>query len=598
MARSDLASWMEEEEEEVGKQITLTIDCRTVTTEEGQTVLEAARKAGIEIPTLCYHPDLQVRANCRLCVVEVAGARSLQASCSTEAREGMVVQTNTPAIRQAREVNLSLILANHPQECLGCIRNRTCELQTVTEQLGGKASKWPVTSRLPVDASNPSIVRDSDKCILCRRCVEVCHEVQTVGAIGPINRGLSTHILPPHGSDLEQVGCVFCGQCVAHCPVGALYEKDDTAKVWRALADPESHVIVQVAPAVRVSIGEEMGLAPGTNLEGQVVSALRRIGFRRVFDATFTADLTIMEEGIELVQRLSGGGTLPMFTSCCPAWVRFAENFYPDFLPNLSTCKSPQQMLGALAKTYYGREADIDPARIVMVSIMPCVAKKSEACRPELRSSGFQDVDYVLTTRELGRMLRSSGVRLDALEPEQFDDPLGISSGAGVIFGATGGVMEAALRTGYHLITGEELGALDLEEVRGFDGIREATVRLGSAASIRVAVAHGLARARALIEKLKAGEVRYDFVEVMACPGGCIGGAGQPYGSTMKTVAQRMAAIYQGDRDKAIRCSHHNPAVKQLYARYLGQPLGARSHHLLHTHYTARRVLATASRAA
>lgn len=615
----------------MAKEIAVTIDGKSIDIAEGQTILQAARQAGIQIPTLCFHPDLQVRANCRLCVVEVEGMRGLQASCTVQAREGMVIRTNTPDVRQARMVNIGLILSDHPQDCLGCVRNLTCELQNLTQSLGVRAfekaqsftrsqGRGVKDAPLPIDDLSPSVVRDPNKCILCRRCVEVCHDVQGVGAIGPVRRGFDTQIAPAHGQSLADSPCVYCGQCIVKCPVGALYEKDSTAAVWDAINDPSKLVVVQVAPAVRVSIGEELGppftrslfgnrvkglprfanhgnngeLPAGTNLEGQLVAALRRLGFDKVFDATFAADLTIMEEGSELVQRLARGSELPLMTSCCPGWVRFAETFYPEILPNLSTCKSPQQMLGALAKTYYAEKAGMDPAQIVVVSVMPCTAKKAEALRPELRSSGYQDVDHVITTRELGRMLRQTGIRLDLLAAEPFDDPLGIATGAGIIFGATGGVMEAALRTAHHLVTGRELEKIDVAPVRGLEGVRRATIDI-DATRVEVAVAHGLRQARAIAEQIVTGRAKYDFVEVMACPGGCVGGGGQPMGGDSGIVAQRVAALYAQDKGKKLRRSHENPAIQQIYAEYLGEPLSRRSHHLLHTHYAPRQFASVAS---
>ena len=570
------------------KTIDIHINGENLSVPENITILEAARMHGIKIPTLCNFPDQRVKANCRVCVVEVEGNRNLVASCSTPVREGMKVRTNTARVRETVQTILELIFANHPQECLTCIRNANCELRQLAAEHGIREIKADMsTPLLPLDNSTPSIVRDPNKCIKCGRCAEVCHHVQTAGILYSHYRGINGAITPEYGKTLAEVACVLCGQCIAVCPVGAIHEKDDTADVWAALENPEKHVVVQVAPAVRVSIAEEMGQAPGTIAIGKLVTALRRLGFNKIFDTDFTADLTILEEGNELLQRLKNGGTLPMITSCSPGWIKFIEHNYPEQLDNLSTCKSPQQMFGALAKTYYAEKSGIDPKDIVVVSIMPCTAKKYECTRPEMRSSGYQDVDYVLTTREFGRMLRQSGVDFAALADSEFDNPLGMSTGAGAIFGATGGVMEAALRTVYEVVTGKELAKLEFESVRGLEGVKEATVDLDGL-PVKVAVAHGLGNARKVMDKIKAGEADYAFVEVMACPGGCIGGGGQPYVTKKETRLARMDAIYQVDENMPLRKSHDNPAVQQLYKDFLKEPLGEKSHHLLHTHYQKR----------
>ena len=569
--------------------VKLTIDGQPVEVPSGTTILQAAKKAGIDIPTLCYHQDLDTKAMCRICMVEVVGARALQTACSQPTVEGMVVRTNTPAVRDARKLNLELLLSNHPQDCLNCIRNQKCELQSLTEKLGIRSQRFPAADKpkLPIDNSSCSIVRDPAKCILCRRCVAVCQKVQGVSALSAINRGDETIIAPAGGHDLSDVACTLCGQCIHACPVGAIYEVDDTKKVWDALANPELHVVVQTAPAIRVAIGEEMGLAPGSLVTGKLVASLRRLGFTKVFDTDFSADLTILEEGNELLQRLNGGGKLPMITSCSPGWIKYIEHFYPEMLDHLSTCKSPQQMFGAMVKTYYANKVGIAPEKIYMVSIMPCTAKKYECQRPEMNSSGFQDVDVVLTTRELGRMLRESGINFETLPEEKFDEPLGISTGAGVIFGATGGVMEAALRTVYEVVTQKELPKIDFEEVRGIEGVKEATVDL-QGTKVKVAVAHGLSNAKKLMEKIKDGTADYQFIEVMCCPGGCIGGGGQPFPTNLETRLARIKAIYNEDQGMALRKSHENPAVQELYKDFLEKPLGEKSHHLLHTHYTKR----------
>jgi len=569
--------------------VKVTINGTVVEVPAGSTILEAAEKAGVRIPTLCHHPDQAVKGVCRVCVVEVEKSRTLQPACAYPVSDGMVVGTNTPAVREARKVIVELMLSRHPADCLGCARNKRCELQSLAEELGIREVRFPRREKeYPKDTSTPALVRDPSKCVVCRRCVFTCNEVQGVGALFPAYRGHKALVVPAYDSPLAEIVCALCGQCVHACPTGAITERDDTDQVWAALADPSKHVVVQTAPAIRATLGEELGLEPGTLVTGKMVAALRRLGFDRVFDTDFTADLTIMEEGSELIHRLTKGGTLPLLTSCSPGWIKFIEHFYPDLLPNVSTCKSPQQMFGALAKTYYAQKFGLDPASILVVSIMPCTAKKFEAARPEMNSSGYRDVDVVLTSRELGRMIREAGIDFERLEEEPFDEPLGISTGAAAIFGATGGVMEAALRTAYELVTKKELKDIDFTTVRGMAGIKEATVDLDGT-KLNVAVAHGLGNARQLLERVKRREKDYHFIEIMACPGGCIGGGGQPIKTTNTVRVRRIEAIYREDARMAIRKSHENPAIIQLYKEFLGEPLGHKSHELLHTHYTPRK---------
>lgn len=521
--------------------------------------------------------------------------RGLLAACVLQASEGMEVYTNTPAVREARRTNLELILSNHPQDCLICDRNGQCELQSLSEEMGIRQQRFEgEKSTYPIDRSTLSIVRDPSKCILCRRCIAVCKQVQGVGVLGAVERGFDTIVAPEADSLLHDVACVLCGQCVMVCPTGALSEVDNTEAVFAALSDKNKHVIVQTAPAVRVAIGEAFGYAPGTVVTGKMVTALRRLGFNAVFDTDFTADLTIWEEANELVGRLTNGGTLPMITSCSPGWIKFIEHYYPDLLEHLSSCKSPQQMLGALAKSFYAEKIGVAPEDIVMVSAMPCTAKKFECARPEMVGvSGMPDVDVVLTTRELARMIKSAGIDFAQLPDSEFDSPLGLSTGAAVIFGATGGVMEAALRTAYEWVSGETLADVDLKAVRGLTGVKEAEVSLpGTDITLRVAVAHGLSNARQLLDKIKQGEADYHFIEIMACPGGCISGGGQPRPADVNDFdavrTARIQGIYRADKDLPLRKSHENPAVKELYDEYLGEVGGERAHHLLHTHYDAR----------
>ena len=567
------------------KIVNITIDGIPVSCPETTLILDAAKMVGIDIPVLCYHPDLKVRATCRLCVVEVKGQKKLKTACGNEVWDGAEFITNSPTVRQARKDVLELILAEHPQDCLKCVRSTNCELQQLTRDFGITKPLFKNEAKeLPIEDSNGAIVRDMSKCVKCGRCVEMCQEVQTVGAINTAHRSVEYEITTAFDRPLQDTTCVYCGQCIAVCPVGALYEKDETAKVWQAIENKEKHVVVQVAPAVRVALGEEFGLAPGTITTGKMVAALRRLGFDKVFDTDFSADVTILEEGSELLERMKTGGALPLITSCSPGWINFVETFYPELLPNVSSCKSPQQMFGALVKTYYPQKAGIDPSSIYSVSIMPCVAKKRESARPEMTDSGYRDVDVVLTTRELARMIKEAGFDFNKLADEDFDNPMGISTGAAVIFGTSGGVMEAALRTVYEVVTGKELASVDFKDIRGLTGVKEAEVDLDGT-KVKIAIANGLKNARVILEKIKAGECDYKFVEIMCCPGGCIGGGGQPWGTTTATKEARMAGLYQADSDKAIRQSHKNPAVKALYDEFLGKPLGHKSHELLHTHY-------------
>lgn len=573
------------------KNVILTIDGMSVIVPEGTSILEAAKKVGINIPILCHHPDLKVRANCRICMVAVKGQRKLKTACSTEVWEGAEIITNSKAVREARRTVLELILAEHPQDCLQCIRNGSCELQQLAQDFGIKESVFtpsPHVGELPIEDTNLAIVRDPNKCVKCGRCVEVCQEVQTVRALNTAHRSVQYDICTAFEKELDETSCVSCGQCVAVCPVGALYEKDETEKVWAALDNKDMHVVVQTAPAIRVALGEEFCMEPGDIFTGKMVAALRRLGFAKVFDTDFAADVTILEEGNELLARMRNNGPLPLITSCCPGWVNFAEKQYPELLPNVSTCKSPQQMFGALAKTYYAKKAGISPEKIFVVSIMPCTAKKYESARPEMNSSGYRDVDVVLTTRELARMIKQAHISFENLPEEQFDEPLGISTGAAVIFGTSGGVMEAALRTVYEVVTEKTLGNLDFEIVRGLTGVKEAEVDLDGQ-TVKVAVANGLGNARILLEKIKAGQADYQFVEIMACRAGCIGGGGQPFGTITATKQERMAAMYKADEQSELRQSHKNPAVAALYEEFLGEPLGHKSHKLLHTGYAARK---------
>jgi NADH-quinone oxidoreductase subunit G len=577
----------------MAEMVKINIDNRDVEAPVGATILEAARGAGIKIPTLCAWPEIHhTPGACRVCMTEVEGQRSLIAACVFPVMEGMIVHTNTEKVRQARKMVVELLLANHPQECNYCVRNGSCELQKVAEFVGLKEVRFSYTdfpTEGMIDRSSPSIVRDGRKCIDCHRCVSVCENIQTVSVLTPAHRGSDVKVVPAMNLPLNESNCVTCGQCILVCPVGALYEKDDVDLVWKALQDPTKHVIVQEAPAIRAALGEEFGMPPGSLVTGKMIAALRRLGFDKVFDTNFTADLTIIEEGNELLKRVKEGGVLPMITSCSPGWIKFCEHFYPDLLPHLSTCKSPQQMFGALAKTYYAETEGIDPKDIVSVSIMPCTAKKFEAQRPEMNSSGHRDVDYVLTTRELGRMIKEAGIDFENIPDEEHDAPMGEYTGAGTIFGATGGVMEAALRTVYAVVTGENLPSLDITPVRGLEGVKEASVKVGAMGDVNIAVAHGLGNARKLMDNIRDGKADYAFIEVMCCPGGCISGGGEPIPTNNEIRMKRSAALYADDRQvQKKRLSHENESVKKLYEKFLKEPLGHKSHELLHTHYTKR----------
>jgi NADH-quinone oxidoreductase subunit G/NADP-reducing hydrogenase subunit HndD len=592
------------------KMINLLIDNREVSVPEGTTILEAARKLGIKIPTLCHFEDQEAKANCRICSVQLRGRDKMYTACSTPVWEGMDIVTNNKKVREIRKTILELILANHPQDCLSCTRNGNCELQTLAAEYNVREMPFEKGElNLPIDNCNASIVRDPNKCIKCGRCVDACHKVQGIKAINYSFRSGKYTIAPPFGKTLDQTECIYCGQCITACPVGALSEKEDIDRVWDAIHDSEVHVLAQPAPAVRVALGEEFGLEAGSIVTGKLAAALRRVGFDKVFDTNFAADLTIMEEGNELIHRIKTGGTIPMMTSCCPGWINFVEKHYPEVIPNLSTCKSPHQMFGAIAKSYYAEKMGVDPKKIFVVSVMPCTAKKGESAREEMNNNGLRDVDAVITTRELAKMLKEVNLDFNTLKPENFDSPLGESTGAAAIFGATGGVMEAALRTAYEVITGEELKELDFTDVRGMEGIKEAEVELSlknidsckeaaadldgdkksaGTLKLKVAVANGIKNARVICEKIKNGECDYQFIEVMTCVSGCVGGGGQPLGGS-KVKQNRLEAIYVEDANKSIRKSHENPDIIKLYDEFLEKPLGGKSHNLLHTNYTARK---------
>ena len=573
--------------------VNLKINGKDVSVPAGTTILDAARKAGIRIPTLCYLRDINAIGACRVCVVEVKGARSLVASCVYPVAEGMEVTTNSKRVLSSRKTTVELLLSDHNQDCLHCVRSGNCELQTLSTEMGCESGKFSgETNKFDIDFSTPYLVRDNNKCILCRRCVAACKYYQGVSVIGANSRGFDTHIGCSFEKNLSEVDCVACGQCINVCPTGALREREEIDDVIAALNDPSKYVIFGTAPATRVGIGEEFGYPVGSNCQGKMVAAIKALGADEVFDVDFTADLTIMEEGTEFLNRVKEGGVLPMMTSCSPAWIKFVEHNYPELIPNLSTCKSPQQMFGAIVKTYYAEKIGKDPKDIVVVSVMPCTAKKFEKNRPEMAAAGVPDIDYVLTTRELARLIKKNGIMFNELEDAEYDLPLGIASGAGLIFGVTGGVMEAALRTVREILENKSYGKIDFTDVRGAKGIKEATYNIAGI-EVKVAVASGLANARILCDQIKEGKSPYHFIEIMSCPGGCVNGGGQP----IKTAdvrnntdyrALRTNAIYDTDEKMNLRKNHDNPIIKELYEPYLGEPNGHKSPAILHTKYIAR----------
>jgi len=572
--------------------LTIEVNKRPIQAKSGETILSALKRAGINVPTLCFMEGLFPSGACRLCVVEVEGQRSLVPSCAFPVADGMKIQTHSPRALRARKTIVELLLANHPDDCLYCVRNRDCLLQGLAEELGVRQRRYVGEKNdYKEDTSSPSLVRDPAKCILCGKCVRVCEETQGVAAIDFIARGSKARIGTAFDRGLNVSSCINCGQCIMVCPTGALREQSSLKEVVDALNDPDRLVVVQHAPAVSVTLAEEFGLKPGADMAGVMTAALRKLGFDRVFDTSFAADLTIMEEASELVERITQKtAPLPMFTSCSPGWIKFVEQSYPEFVPNLSTCKSPQQMMGAITKSHFAQREGVDPANIFSVSIMPCTAKKFEAGRPEMGQNGLPDIDAVLTTRELGRLIHMRGLHLETMEPEGADTPFGERSAAGKLFGASGGVMEAALRTAYHMITGKELPGLKVQAVRGMKGIKEARVKVGGLA-LGVAVASGLGNARRILDEIKAGRRDLHFIEVMTCPGGCIAGGGQPLSADLESVRARMQALYNIDRDEPVRTSHTNKAVKRLYDEFLGKPLAGKAHHLLHTHYATREAI-------
>ena len=575
--------------------VNLKINGKPVQVEDGTTILDAAKKVNVKIPTLCYNPDLPPWAACGICIVRMEGSPKMVRACTTPVAENMSVITHDPEIVAVRRTVIELILSNHPNDCLQCPRNGSCELQTLAAEFGIREMPFErFLKDLPIDSSNPSIILNPQKCVRCGRCVKVCQEMQNVWAIEFLGRGEKGRIAPAADVALGDSPCIKCGQCAAHCPVGAIYEHDDTVTVWNGLQKADAHPVVQIAPAVRVALGEEFGLEPGTVFTKKIYAALRRLGFKTVFDTNFSADLTILEEGTELVSRLTKGkGEIPLITSCCPAWVDYMEKYYSDMIPNFSTAKSPQQMMGAMIKTYWAKKANIDPAKIFSVSVMPCTAKKWETGRnDDMKSSGFQDVDVSITTRELARMIKQAGIDILNLPDEEADSPLGPYTGAGTIFGATGGVMEAAVRSAYFLVTKKELADVNFKPARGLEGVKEAEVDMGGT-KIRIAVAHQMGNIAAVLDKIreakKAGkETPYHFVEVMACRGGCIAGGGQPYGATDEIRAKRIKGLYNDDEKSTYRCSHHNPYIKQVYDEFLGEPNSHKAHELLHTKYVPR----------
>ena len=570
--------------------VNLIIDDTPISVKEGTTILEAARKVNIDIPTLCFLKDINEVGDCRMCVVEVEGRRGFATACIQKVEDGMVVRTNTEAVIEARRLVLDLILSNHDRECLTCTRNGNCELQKLAQDFNVMEIEYQgERNKHEIDDLSPSIVRDFNKCILCRRCVSTCKKVQGIGAIDCAERGFKSCVSTESGNSLNDVNCTLCGQCIEACPVGALKEKDNTKEVWNKLRDKDAYVVVQTAPAVRVALGEEFGMKIGTNVEGKMVAALKKLGFDKVFDTNTGADLTIMEEGNEFIERLEHGGTFPMITSCCPAWVKYIEMNYPEQLGHLSSCKSPHQMFGAIIKSYYAKKMKIDPEKIFVVSIMPCIAKKHERTRPHEKGAGYPDVDAVITTRELARMIKQAHIEFVELDDEKFDNPMGEATGAAAIFGTTGGVMEAALRTVAERLTGKELEKVEFEETRGEKGIKRAELEIAGK-KVKIVVASGLKNAQTIMDEIKSGKADYQFVEIMACPGGCVMGGGQPIKSSkvraqIDVRAKRAGALYTIDEKNTIRKSHENPVIKKLYEEFLESPGSYRAEKLLHTHY-------------